>query len=358
MFRILALLLLRVVVATEEACSSELDAASLLQAQAKKAGSWRSDMPVVTDVQKSFGEIQESPVVLVAPADTLPPNSYMTLTLTQHMQGIQRLQKSSYFAVPGNSEMSEVLMVKVGDDSTNAALASNLGGAPSSETKIASVLKIEKEFSHAGGISVWGDYLIVGAEKKCPISNWCGEASRVYVYDVSDPEKPKQMKSVIERPTTSAGASAMVEVDGGFVVLVGGWDSKELDFYKSSDLDSGFSKIATWKKEELLADAGMDANFGKYQNLNIVKQADGKLFLIGTTHDGTPGIGHHWADLFSLEVGDSRVSITKVASRKFQAKETDFLAGAGIFVADEQSLMLYSVPFNLKTGFIVIEQFS
>merc|ERR1712034_305052 len=104
----------------------------------------------------------------------------------------------------------------------------------------------------------------------------------------------------------------------------------------------------------------MDTEFGKYQNLNIVKQADGKLFLVGTTHDGlTPGVGHHWADLFSLEYGNGkRVSIKKVASRQFDAKESDFQAGAGLFVADEERLMLYSVPFNLKQNFVVFDQFS
>jgi len=341
--------------AADEACSSEVDGASLLQSRTAKKD---LEMPVVKDVKKSFREIQTSPVMLIAPVgDRLPPNSYTTTS--QHMQGVQRLQKSSYFAVSGNSEESEVLFFHVGADTTNEPLASNLGQT-SSEAKLVNVLKIEKELSHAGGISAWGNYLVVGVEMKCPISNWCGEASRVYFYDVSDPEKPKQMTSVIERPDSSAGATAMVDIDGGFLVVVGGWDSEQLDFYESSDLNSVFSKTAIWNKKELLAAAGMDTEFGKYQNLNIVKQADGKLFLVGTTHDGlTPGVGHHWADLFSLEYGNGkRVSIKKVASRQFDAKESDFQAGAGLFVADEERLMLYSVPFNLKQNFVVFDQFS
>jgi len=352
MFCFLALCLLQLAGAADEACSSELDGASLLQSQSRTAKK-DLEMPVVKDVKKSFREIQTSPVMLVAPVgNSLPPNSYTTTS--QHMQGVQRLQKSSYFAVSGNSEKSEVLFLKVGDDRTNEPLAS------SSEAKLVNVLKIEKEFSHAGGISVWGNYLVVGVETKCPISNWCGEASRVYFYDVSDPEDPQQMTSVIQRPDSSAGASAMVEIDGGFLVVVGGWDSEQLDFYKSksSDLNSGFSKTATWNKKELLAAPGMDTEFGKYQNLNMVKQADGKLFLVGTTHDGlTPGVGHHWADLFSLEYG-KRVSIKKVASRQFDVTESDFQAGAGLFIADEESLMLYSIPFNVKQNFVVIDQYS
>ena len=105
-----------------------------------------------------------------------------------HLQGIQyyKTETGEYAFISGSSDLNAYYsVVKLG-----------------SSNKIISVNKLmEKPFKHSGGIQIFENLMVVGIE-----DNAKKDVSKVCVYDISNPEKPKTNHiSIIERkgkPTT------------------------------------------------------------------------------------------------------------------------------------------------------------
>ncbi|CAE8742994.1 unnamed protein product, partial [Polarella glacialis] len=234
---------------------------------------------------------------------------------------------------------------------------------------IVHVEEISTEFTHAGGPAGLGDVLIVPLEMPCdPFKSFfspCVQHSKIMFYDVSTPTSPKFLYS-IDRPNVPAGAVGILKQQNGkFLLIVGRADSAIIDFYVSGSADGNlksdpaFKQIAQWQKSELLANPGLSANFESYQNLNLVLQKDGQIFMVGSVR--TPLlVGRDYYDLFKLQPsGGGRVSITKVASRAMTSKKCDFYAGASIYVDSATKMNGYCVGWNpdMFSGLITINQF-
>ncbi|CAE8674989.1 unnamed protein product, partial [Polarella glacialis] len=335
--------------------------------------------PAMDDVKAALSKLSDrgSPMALFKNPGVFPARGYdqHAAPYSTHFQGVQRLRpgsgSSTYFVLTGAShEAAHLFVAKV---ASRAAGEGALIGSPeaagfSQPDQVVSVTEVETTHTHAGGPAIWGDFLAVGAESGCSfgqrLTNKCPTDSAVWFFDMSDPEHPKKLPYHIDRAAGTAGAvGLMQQKDGTFLLMVGRGDSAIIDFYvsKGTDLsvDPEFGDIvATWKKEELLVDPGLSSKFESYQNLNMVMQADGTLFFIGTSRYPLL-VGDDLFDLYTLKLEGGRAEIKKVASKKTKCVGCDFYAGAGIYVDSPTSMLAYGTDWNPGyDGQITVNEFT
>eukprot|EP00933_Yihiella_yeosuensis_P060744 TRINITY_DN63518_c0_g1_i1.p1 TRINITY_DN63518_c0_g1~~TRINITY_DN63518_c0_g1_i1.p1 ORF type:complete len:411 (-),score=91.62 TRINITY_DN63518_c0_g1_i1:164-1396(-) len=292
-----------------------------------------------------------------------------------HFQSVFRLphqdgQTGNYFVLTGASdEAAHLFVAKVASADGAGHLMGQSKGFDVMKDKVIKTIVVDKQYTHAGGPAMFGNYLVVGAEKKCSfidrMGNKCDETSVIHFYDFSDPENPTKLPYTIKRREGPAGAVAISKQDDGtFLLIVGRADSAILDFYQSegTDLatDPKFGSIKhTWRKANLKVQPGryLDKDFRSYQNLALVDQSDGKRFLVGMTRAPLL-IGKDWLEVFELSMKGTSPEITKVASKKTKCKGCDFYAGSGIFVESESSVLAYGVDWNPDgKGRIILNEF-
>ena len=140
--------------------------------------------------------------------------------------------------------------------------------------------------------------------------------AQVMFFDVSDPMNPVKLPSVIDRPGKTAGAVGIVrQANGKWLAMVGDGDNNNIDLYVEGD-DGSFSLVASWGKQELLKDAGVEGGYKSYQNMNVLLQSDGQIFMVCTALSSM-FMGSDYFDLFSvLPSGNGRATITMVGSKK------------------------------------------
>lgn len=236
-----------------------------------------------------------------------------------HQQSIQRVP-SGGFAVSGSSASSGYLYF------TNR---SNI------ITKIVTPRK--GSFNHLGGFQIAQGFLAVGYE-----SYEAGEfgTSKILFYDIADLTRPRSLPHLeIDRSSASstAGAVAMCLDGREWLLLVGNWNCNRLDFYRSDSdnlraATSSFKLVGQWTKaRDGLASTIDDYNWGKYQNINLFRQRDGKIFFIGMHSNISIG-QEDWADLYRVDFG-RKVAITKVSKKHFHRNGTGprFRYGSGAY---------------------------
>lgn len=223
--------------------------------------------------------------------------------------------------------------------------------------------------NHASGAQMLGKVLFTGVE--CFNNPSCeNRKAIVRIVDLSNPSSPVQ-RAFIQLDRGSADAAA-ARLTNGFLVMTHSDDGdiEKLNFYRSDHLETGWVKIGTWNPSLL---TGIDDNFGcdgqqsggpqhrfrapTYQNLHLVTQCDGKLFLVGMCRSGVFSFDSDWADLY--EVGSFTPDvvhgvgiphITKVAAKKVgTAHGASFYYGGGVYVGPHHGLSLYATEATTES---------
>lgn len=195
---------------------------------------------------------------------------------------------------------------------------------------------LKKPFKHAGGFQIVGDYLAVGIE-----DNDAKTRSKVWILDLLE-RTGSEAKPVIEiqregpAKRSTAGAVGMAKVGERHLLVVGSWDSATLDFYESngkllSDPKCSFELKASWIAKEADRSGWSDEKYGSYQNINLMVEDSGRVYLAGFCQTGPENI----LDLFTIDFDDLRDAnpsklLKKVTSRSFECHKTSFRAGAGL----------------------------
>jgi hypothetical protein len=303
----------------------------------------------VDDVVGAFNAIQDHGLFLEA--HTNDSFDYGCCA-SDHIQGIQRLRGSNYFAVTASDgESSRVAIVHIASI-PEAYITSSVG--PPAENRVVKVMPISTTMKHAGGISASGDVVVV------PIEN--GGASEIHfffapqgniedTYDLSD----VYPNAIVSRDKT-AGAVALTRFPSGafqgrylLAVLTHGSDGP-LDFYlsRTQHLFDGFDPVVSWDIDDVRAGSGQDPTFDGHQNIDFVMQSDGAIYLLGTNNNWASGGGDDWGDLYRVEFANddphNYPTVTKVANRHFDCKDHgNFDGGAGIYVNHDGKLALYAI---------------
>jgi hypothetical protein len=282
-----------------------------------------------------------------------------------HFQGIQRLNRDPYLAITGASiivpggigQAGHLFIVKMGSRPSKGAWGSNLprpsreiiidpakSGTehsitpdPPLQDRVVQRVDVDYEILHPGGLSVVGDYAVLGLG---------GETrSEIVFFDVSIPELPRRLATRISigQPDHSSVAIAR-RPDGKYLLATLSIATKELRFYRSAQASL---EATTFGDEMVVKFSDIVRWWGGYQNINFVKQCDGRLFLIGTDGDTDildPTYAQDFAQLFAVDNPDSPSrKITYMGVKYFESHPfmSNFNAGGGAFVTKGGDLLLY-----------------
>jgi len=190
---------------------------------------------------------------------------------------------------------------------------------------------------HAGGFQMAGTVLAVGVE-----DNQQKLRAQVQFWDVALPSDPRQLEHLtIERlgvpKDQTAGAVALVERPDDFLLAVANWDSRAIDFYASTAKDL-FDSKTRFEHRLRWTSAGADTKnwqpdgvFGAYQAVNLITDAQGKLFLLGTD---SPTSGGDALDLYAVELDAPPARVLRKLLRKSftRAAQGRFRFAGGVWV--------------------------
>ena len=239
---------------------------------------------------------------------------------------------------------------------------------PPAEDRVVTIVPREGSYSHAGGMQLLGNVLAVPFES--------GEStdppSKVVLFDVSNPPQPVRLPNEIIHAvsggiSSEAGTASLGKLaDGRFLLVIGRGDANNLDFYVSTGSDirtTAFERFDSWNEDELQSELcasqpctcggiiPVDCEFGNYQNLSLVHQCDGALYLVGTHQDSLTG--EDFVDLHRLDnvPGSNDVRITKVAKRQLVCgyrgeNHCNFDAAGGVYIDPERRLLLYGTEHD------------
>ena len=199
-------------------------------------------------------------------------------------------------------------------------------------------------FRHAGGFQISDGFLIVGIE-----DNVIREDSRVCIYDTESLEVANPLH-IIERKgsaeTQTAGATGIIPLLSGHLVLVANWDSRNWDFYHL-DLES--------RTEQHILRWDAPPEWPGYQTINLVEDHD-MIYAIGL-YKAEEGIGG--ADLIEVSKKHKfKPALKKINTRLFPCThEVDFATAAGIEIDEEGHLHIWATQRDAEKT-IAVHRFS
>lgn len=244
---------------------------------------------------------------------SVAPNSEI---IGGHLQGIQ-LHNETLIVSGSSKEFGYLgLFQKVGEDFLFIGLK-----------KLAT-----DPLNHAGGFQIAENWLAVGSEDPVGRRN-----SIVQLIDVSSFEKLQAPPTYTLRRKgqyqfSTAGAVALLKRKDHFLLAVGTWDCRTIDFYISNNLnpysdDFAFEKWTTWDSREAIRRKWIDKKYGSYQNLQLTQDSTG-VYITGFCRASN---GSNRADIFQMNVdADPYTMIQKIASYTVQCSgNVTFRNGAG-----------------------------
>ncbi len=291
------------------------------------------------------------------------------VTLSNHWQGVQRLPFGGgrYVAISQSGPTKAFSVVEMGSrDGGGSRFRSNrlapnqsypATPPPSSDRVITDVwLPSSLPYTHQGGMQAVGYVLAVPLE-----DSTVGGAARVIFYDMANPAQPVLLPTSRIAMTEDAGTASVARLaDGRFLLIIGRADANNLEVYLSTTADlrasmNAFTPVDTWNEAELRTAIG-SREFANYQNLNLVTQCDGSLFLVGTHLNSVTGAD--WVDAHRVTAEGDNLVLTKVAMRQLYCgypspgydsgtnRHCNLDAAGGVYVDPHGQLIVYGTEHD------------
>jgi hypothetical protein len=255
-----------------------------------------------------------------------------------HIQGIQVLeyQNKPYYFLSGSTDKHSYY---------------SIAGINEENKFITHRMILEKPFKHAGGFQFYDKLMAVGIE-----DNDGKKRSKVFVYLIENPEVPPEKPlAIVERYGTArrgtAGCVAITETENKVIIIVGDWDTENLDFYVINRELLGVDPSALILEYSLKSTAidrsnWIDAEWMPYQNINLIKDGSAGLWLAGMASNQKD---ENIIDLYKVENENFKsFSLQKVYRRNFgQNPEGLFRWGAGIYT-DRNGIQILATPENIE----------
>jgi len=280
---------------------------------------------LLPNVPEAFQTINTNPKLLRL------KNNTVKIPSGGHLQGIQNLSDSAFVITASSGSISYYLLA-IQDPSKNKGNIKHL-------QKIADL-----PFRHAGGCQLNGNKLFVGIE-----DNIAKNKSKIMMVTLNDSSVQLSQQIIakrmgmVKRSTAGAVGSAKTKT-GQYLVAVGDWDSRNIDFYISrKDRDTLFDSLTTFHAPE-------SQKWCSYQAINLLMDTTGNIYLVGF---GLEGLNNR-ADLFKVELEKDRATLKPISSRNFKCTGgTGFRYGAGIGFSKNRSLVIYSCARNIRANLAV-----
>lgn len=331
--------------------------------------------PLLDNVEAAFAHIDTRGTHVTACANGMIPRPlYRTSSLSNffgvrnHFQGIQRLPQPGYLVISGsNNQGSDLFVVRLSPTADGDGC--QLGG------KIVARIRVDDVMDHAGGLAMLGTILAVPIHGGSPLN------AKVVFYDFADPESPRRLAMEIARPGRKASSTALTRLPNGhfLVAVLSAFDGapRRVDFYlsKTTGFDDGFlSEPVMWQPKDVEARSEQEPTFSYFQNVSFVRQADGRLYLIGFHNSFAPQTllpGRDYADLYEIVLPDSvmenanpvlaRPNVVKAANRMLHCASgfCSFGAAAGLYIDPVSgSMTVYAAPGWLDGDTVKVTTFS
>ncbi len=285
----------------------------------------------------------------------------------RHWQGIQRLSTgdTTYFFISRSGSQTAVLIASFGSRPPGGGVLGTSwvpaegggNGAPPEADRVVARIPFDSGYTHAGGLSLVGTVLAVPMD---------GEGhSQVAFYDVSTPKRPRRLGAFdhgdVPAPSTSIQASAVGLgrlADGRYLMILGVHSSKILEFFVS---DSGSLESPGLAFHRLGIRVGQGV--GGFQNLAVLTQCDGALYMVGTHNTAVPppSRGHDHVHWYRLEIDDrQRILVRKTGERLLRCTYCNLAAGAGLYIGPSGEVYVYATGFWTRTpgAWVPMEEFA
>ena len=267
-----------------------------------------------------------------------------------HLQGIQYFESNGkkYVVVSGSSStVAYYAVVHLSQEGHKVVHYKVVGNQP---------------FKHAGGIQMYEHYLAIGVE-----DNLLKDRSKVMIFDLSEPGLTDALPLItIEREgkfkASTAGAVGFTKHDEQYILAVAGWDTKQIDFYRSNmkplqDTACRFVYVSSWNTIKADRSDWMNRWWHAYQNINLLVDSNENLFMMGmhVTKDG------NFVDQYQLSFDredDFEPLLVKQQMYQFYCVHgATFRNGGGIYVKSPEELIVMSIAKKLKTKKTLINWF-
>ncbi len=208
-----------------------------------------------------------------------------------------------------------------------------------------------KPYKHAGGFQISNNLMAIGVE-----DNSARDKSKIFIYSIDNPEEPPQEPlAIIERSgaekRATAGCVGIIEISDYILIIVGDWDTENLDFYRINKnmlgTEEGILKLVySIDMKKANKSEWVNDNWLPYQNINFIKDSSENLYLAGMSSNSN---NENILDVFRIENIDySKFSLTKILTKKFPFNEhAKFQWGAGIYFSRNSQLKIYSCSANI-----------
>lgn len=329
-----------------------------------------SDIFIVPNIPDAFHKIpdygQANHIYL---DDTFTGSGVYKGGLNNHFQGVVRHRDGQHFIFSGGDKRggySHLLIAKMESYLSHAGtqakhkdgpIRSNLisNDGRDKNDKISELFYIDKDYWHAGGLSLMGDILVVPIEK--------GSKSRIVFIDLSIPDNPKRLADFIDRDNTKAGAATACVLDNGYTLCAVWTEHKghRLDFYLSKNPGSlgNYSDPISVKLSDFHNKLDEKPRF---QTIQFIKDNNGELYILGS--DNKRALGGKKNRIFLLHVQLSSTTISSTPSlsapsiKMFPSKPVihgrryyNLNAAGGFYVGDGSHVIsMYSTSF-FRGGF-------
>jgi hypothetical protein len=260
-----------------------------------------------------------------------------------HFQGIQRVSRVQ--RSPHERFESPLLVITSSSDSEGYFVPCTMAPDGLTGTAHPRVTMATTPLTHAGGCQAVGHFLVAGLED---FNN--RNSSEIQLWDLSGTPTQPLVKINRKGPqdVSTAGAVGLTSLGSGAVLAVATWNAGTVDFYKSVGDPFGGSQLVfqtTWVPNQADKSDWVDQNWGQYQNINLITQSDGQVFMVGFNRGG----GDDWMDLFSVDLTGGKRAFRKLAKRHMYCTDgCTFDAGAGIVITSSKAFDVLAV--NPKSG--------
>lgn len=273
------------------------------------------------DVPAAFNAISTDPRLLNLCSERI------SLPKGGHFQGIQLLSDSQYIITSSSATYSYYMRVR--------------GYEADAIQKIT-----ESPLSHAGGCQIYERKLLVGVE-----NNHSKDRSDIIMITFDASGRQIAQSTIAHRSGTvkrsTAGATGYTKTkDGRYLIALGDWSSKNIDFYLSRvGSDTLFDLLSTFHAPDT-------GKWCAYQTLNLLSDTSGKMYLIAMGLDGL----NNRADLFDVNVDAGHANLRLLSSRIFKCRaHAGFRYASGIGISADSRLTLYSYGMKLNSSINIFQ---
>lgn len=351
---------------------------------------------IATQVIEDFLRMPEGGSIIRIHQGPNFPNGLYSSGINNHFQGLQRTKDGLHFiATAGAKKTNEGhLFVKeifshthripqqdrikrIMDYNSGPIGNNSLVDPVSQEDVNIKTYEIESgngSYWHAGGFSILDHILVVPVEKKFKLNGKTVYNSKVLLIDVSDLNNPQRASHEINRLGMAAGASAIVQLSNNLYLCAVWTDSDSLDdrfdFYlsQSDDVYGPYNKIGSVKGSAI---DRVKKDKPKFQNINFIQEASGRLYLIGFSNKNPlVSVGDNYGYLMEVfsdnllhpspAIGIDAPSVQYLHKKFFGQAHSycDFSASAGAHIATDGQMIIYGGHHFRRNGMLKLSEYT